>query len=780
MAHRLIIAVAVRQPCERTAESVVGALRPSVRQSADSRIMPEQPTLERTRHLRAGAIVDMRGATTADVVTIGHRKHALRSAAHAPTRKLDKVCLLENGDEFFPRVLEVIAAARREILLETFILFEDEVGNALHAALIAAAKRGVEVDVTVDGYGSHALSCDFVDALTTAGVRLRVFDPSPQILGMRSRMFRRMHRKLLVVDCVHAFIGGINFAVDHLTGHGPRAKRDYAVELEGPAVAEIRAFMKATIADPGFSPRRLASRANTARVRLVIRDNRRHRDDIEIEYRRAIRAARREIIIANAYFFPGYRLLRALHAAAHRGVRVVLLLQGRPDKPYTTFAARMLYRYLTSAGVRIYEYCERPFHGKVAAIDHDWATVGSSNLDPLSLSLNLEANVVVRDARFTTQLRDRLLALIQRECRAIEPAELPPPTPRRAFAGFIVFHLLRRFPAWAGLLPAHTPTVALMQREGESTGARSARGPRWRWFTRGLLALFLVVVAFLLYRQAQAVDWETVASTIAAYDRHALLLALGLAAASYLVYCGYDVLARRYAGHALATRRVIGIAFVSYAFNLNFGTLIGGAGFRLRLYARSGLPAATIARILGFSITTNWLGYVALAGGVLAARVVPIPSTWKLGAEGLQVLGFVLLVAAAGYLAVCAVFRERAWTVRGHEIRLPSARLALAQLALSVANWLTIAALLFVLLGEQAAYPLVLGVFLVSSIAGVLAHIPAGVGVIELVFLTLLGGTLPQHAIIAGLVVYRAVYYLAPLLAAVIVYAGLEANSRRN
>jgi uncharacterized membrane protein YbhN (UPF0104 family) len=146
----------------------------------------------------------------------------------------------------------------------------------------------------------------------------------------------------------------------------------------------------------------------------------------------------------------------------------------------------------------------------------------------------------------------------------------------------------------------------------------------------------------------------------------------------------------------------------------------------------------------------------------------------------LQILGFVLLVASAGYLAVCSAFKRRTWTVRGHEIRLPSVRLAFAQLALSAANWLTIAALLFVLLGEQTAYPLVLGVFLVSSIAGVLAHIPAGVGVIELVFLTLLGATLPQHAIIAGLIVYRAVYYLAPLLGAIIVYAGLEAGSRRN
>ena len=378
------------------------------------------------------------------------------------------------------------------------------------------------------------------------------------------------------------------------------------------------------------------------------------------------------------------------------------------------------------------------------------------------------------------QLHERLLALIQRERRAIEPAELPPPAPRRAFIGFIVFHFLHRFPAWAGLLPAHTPTVALMERDVESANTRSARRPRWRWFARGVLTLFLVIVAFLIYRQVRAVDWEAVASTIAAYDRRELFLAMGLAAASYLVYCSYDVLARRYAGHALATRRVIGIVFVSYAFNLNFGTLIGGAGFRLRLYARSGLAAATIARILGFSIATNWLGYVALAGIVLAARVVPIPGTWTLGADGLQILGFVLLVASAGYLAVCSAFKRRTWTVRGHEIRLPSVRLAFAQLALSAANWLTIAALLFVLLGEQTAYPLVLGVFLVSSIAGVLAHIPAGVGVIELVFLTLLGATLPQHAIIAGLIVYRAVYYRAPLLGAIIVYAGLEAGSRRN
>ena len=723
----------------------------------------------------------MQESSTAKAVQRGRHAHAARLVTHKFQRHdRGSARLLENGDQFFARVFEVIAAARQEILLETFILFDDKVGRALHAALIAASERGVEVDVMVDGYGSPDLPRDFVDALINAGVRLRVFDPCPQILGMRSKIFRRMHRKLLVVDGAHAFVGGINFAADHLADYGSRAKRDYAVELEGPIVGDIRAYMKAVIADPAFSPPRRRGPDTDANARLVVRDNARHRDDIEIEYRRAIRAARREIIIANAYFFPGYRLLRALHSAARRGVRVLLLLQGQPDKPYTTFASRLLYRYLTSAGVRIYEYCARPFHGKVAVIDHEWATVGSSNLDPLSLALNLEANVFLHDARFAAELRERLLALIEHECRAIEPARLPPRTPLRAFSGFIVFHLLRRFPAWAGLLPAHTPTVALIERPVDTVDTRPARMPRWRKARRGLLALFLALVAYLLFRYARAMDWSSVVAAIVEYDRRVLALAAALALASYTVYCSYDVLARRYARHTLATRRVIGVAFVSYAFNLNVGTLVGGAGFRLRLYSRLGLSAATIARILAFSITTNWLGYVALAGGVLAARLLPIPPTWKLGATGLQVLGFVLLAATGAYFVLCKVFRERAWKLRGHEIRLPPLRLAFVQLALSTTNWLLIAALLYVLLGEKVAFAVVLGVFLLSAIAGVLTHIPAGVGVIEVVFVTLLGDTLPQHAIIAALLVYRAVYYIAPLLIAVAAYAGVEAIARRD
>jgi cardiolipin synthase A/B len=727
----------------------------------------------------------MPGSSTATITQrVRHPRRPRAGAPSARERGCNHVRLLENGEQFFPRVLKVIGASQREVLLETFILFEDNVGKALHGALIAAARRGVEVDVTVDGYGSPNLSQDFVDALTSAGVRLRVFDPCPQILGIRSKMFRRLHRKLLVVDGVRAFIGGINFSVDQLTDSAPSAKRDYAVELEGPIVAEIHTFMKSVLAMPTYSPprhrNRVADAGSGTQAQLVVRDNARHRDDIEVQYRAAIHAARREVIIANAYFFPGYRLLRSLRDTARRGVRVSLLLQGESDKAYAAAAARMLYRYLTAGGVRIYEYCERPFHGKVAVVDDDWATVGSSNLDPLSLALNLEANVVIRDARFTAQLRERLTSLINRECRLIDPARLPRSTFWRTLSGFALFHVLRRFPAWAGLLPAHTPTVALIEPPAPATEAPCVRASRWRWIGRGFLALFAGVVALLLLRYARGVDWPAVAAAIAQYDRRVLMLAGMFSATSYLIYSGYDVLARRYARHTLSTRRTMAIAFVSYAFNLNLGALIGGAGFRYRLYSRSGLPARTIARIVAFSVATNWLGYIALAGCLFAARAVPVPASWKVGTDGLQAMGFALLAVTATYFVLCGLWHERTWMLREHEIRLPSPRLAFLQLALSVANWLTIAVIVFVLLRQQIAFPVVLGVFLLGAIAGAIAHIPAGLGVIEVVFITLLGGTLRQHDLVAALLAYRAVYYIAPLLIALALYAGFEGRARRS
>ena len=393
--------------------------------------------------------------------------------------------LLENGEEFFPRVLECIAAAKREVVIETFILFEDKVGEELHAALHQAARRGVQVDMTIDGYGSPDLSPEFISTLTRAGVRIHVFDPGPKLWGWRTNLFRRMHRKIVVVDGERAFVGGINYSADHLADFGPQAKQDYAVEIEGPLVAEIRTFVHKALAagqrnagalpPPGLRERfsdRARSLAGTwqgdnvpapageASALFVTRDNRKHTNDIERHYRAAIRTARQRVVIANAYFFPGYRLLREMRHAARRGVDVRLILQGEPDMAIVKTAASMLYHHLLDAGVRIYEYCERPLHGKVAVIDDEWATVGSSNLDPLSLSLNLEANVVIRDRAFNEDLSARLDALMQHNCKLITREELVESTWWRNLRSYFVFHLLRRYPAWAGWLPAHTPRLA--------------------------------------------------------------------------------------------------------------------------------------------------------------------------------------------------------------------------------------------------------------------------------------------------------------------------------
>jgi cardiolipin synthase len=385
----------------------------------------------------------------------------------------NKFTLLENGEAFFPRVFEVIAAAQSEVLLETFILFEDKVGKQLHSALLTAAQRGVQIDITADDWGSPNLSDEFVSSLTAAGIRVHMFDPAPKLFR-RLNYFRRMHRKLVVVDGVRAFVGGINFSADHLADFGPGAKQDYAVEVEGPIVARIESFMQAALAGNKPGPHWFQHHtalpvdksppvAGNADAIFVWRDNLQHKTDIERHYRLAIRLAQRRLVIANAYFFPGYIFLRDLRKAAQRGVDVSLILQGNPDMPIVQMAGAMLYHHLLRAGVKIYEYGDRPLHGKVALVDDEWATVGSSNLDPLSLSLNLEANVMIRDPEFNRQLYDSLSNLMRHSCKQVEVNDLNEPNAWRQVRSFFLFHFLRRFPAWVGWLPAHVPRLTSLR-----------------------------------------------------------------------------------------------------------------------------------------------------------------------------------------------------------------------------------------------------------------------------------------------------------------------------
>jgi len=340
----------------------------------------------------------------------------------------NQLMLLKNGAAFFPQLCADIEAAQHSIYLETYIFAADEAGRMVAEALKSAAARGVVVRVMLDGYGSAELPSPWLDELRAAKVEVQWFrrEISPFTLRRsRMRRLRRLHRKLAVMDGEVAFVTGININNDisrHDSFSSPRL--DYAVRVQGVMAGEIQATTRrlwgvvswANFRRRGKEIRRFVLERDkqvvAPGITLVLRDNLRHRHDIEGAYLQAIAGAQREIIIANAYFLPGRDFRQALIQAVQRGVRVVLLLQGRVEYRVQHYATHALYDQLLAAGVEIYEYQPSYLHAKVAVVDGLWATVGSSNIDPFSLMLALEANLAVQDAGFAGELHESLLAAI--------------------------------------------------------------------------------------------------------------------------------------------------------------------------------------------------------------------------------------------------------------------------------------------------------------------------------------------------------------------------------
>ena len=326
--------------------------------------------------------------------------------------------LLHTGREYFPALEAAFDAAEREICLEAYIFSDDATGRRIAQALVRAARRGVTTNVLIDGFGSRDTGDELLREMQDGGVRVLKYRPDISPWTLRRERLRRMHRKIAVIDARVAFVGGINIIDDmHTPRHTP-PRYDYAVRAEGPLVASVldqteRLWYRVAWASLRRSAQRHrpvdAAARGTQRAVLVVRDNFRHRSDIEDAYLDAIRGAHKEVIIANAYFFPGTRFRHALREAAGRGVRVVLLLQGKVEYVLLHYAARALYGSLLDAGVEIYEYHKSFLHAKVAVIDKRWATVGSSNIDPFSLMLAREANIVVDDLHFSQELRRNLL-----------------------------------------------------------------------------------------------------------------------------------------------------------------------------------------------------------------------------------------------------------------------------------------------------------------------------------------------------------------------------------
>lgn len=303
---------------------------------------------------------------------------------------------------------------------------------------------------------------------------------------------------------------------------------------------------------------------------------------------------------------------------------------------------------------------------------------------------------------------------------------------------------------------------------------------RWPALRRWLLPLFGLLVLGLLVSRARQIDWPSVGAALRAYRPGQLAQAGAFVLGSHVLFAGFDLLGRRHTGHCLSAGRTWLIALASYAFNLNLGALLGGVALRSRLYAKAGLEAGTIAQVVSVSMATNWLGYGVFAGGLFAFGLLAPPPQAAVSPLQFRLLGAGMLLLAGGYLLLCRAKQGQEWEVRGRRVRLPSLRLALLQMAVSVLNWSMMGAAIHLLLGAAVPYGMAVGTLMAAAVVGVVTPIPAGLGVLEAVYLALLGGTLPQGRILGAVLAYRALYYLAPLGLALVLYAVLSRRSPRS
>lgn len=353
----------------------------------------------------------------------------------------NRLTLLDSGREYFPALISALREAQQEIHLESYIFANDRIGDAIAGELAQAALRGVKVRVLVDGYGARNFSVDFESRLAAAGAQVMLYRRELPEFGFRLRRhrLRRLHRKLAVIDGRIGFVGGINIVDDDNAPADLRPRYDYAVRVEGPVVAQMHAAVRRMweIVTWANLKRRFRLQPCTSAAHpqvgeqsaaFLLRDNFRHRNDIANAYLDAIQGATDEIIIANAYFLPGFRFRHALREAAQRGVHISILLQGVSDHPLLQYATGALHGALIEDGIRVFEYRKSFLHAKVAVVDGVWATVGSSNIDPFSLLLAKEGNIVVRDARFAAELRTSLINAMAggaEEIRAVDLKRIP-------------------------------------------------------------------------------------------------------------------------------------------------------------------------------------------------------------------------------------------------------------------------------------------------------------------------------------------------------------------
>ena len=386
--------------------------------------------------------------------------------------------LLRGGEAYFPALIIAIETAITNIYLQTYIYEVDKAGISVGNALKQAAQRGVTVNVLLDGFGCKDMPKAYLKDLENAGVQVMFYRPKISPWTLKKNRLRRLHRKIAVIDERVAFVGGINIIDDYNVPDNTPPRIDYAVRIEGTLLPSIAANVKKLWHRMQWVRLRgLASQMNSAarfanvyakslqklvktpppandyfkkepqqamQAAFVLRDNILHRSDIEDAYLSAINAAQSEIIIANAYFVPGRQFRKALLNAAQRGVKIELLLQGRMEY-FLMFATHAFYSVFLKNGVQIFEYRKSFMHCKVAVIDGYWSTVGSSNIDPFSMMLAREANIIVQDKAFADELRTDILASIREGALPISAQEWSQGNKLKRFSSWLVYGLVRLF-----------------------------------------------------------------------------------------------------------------------------------------------------------------------------------------------------------------------------------------------------------------------------------------------------------------------------------------------
>ena len=330
-----------------------------------------------------------------------------------------------------------------------------------------------------------------------------------------------------------------------------------------------------------------------------------------------------------------------------------------------------------------------------------------------------------------------------------------------------------------GLNPARSLRLSNDKVARPPVPATSAMQRAWCWFKKVVPWVLAALVLALMAGQARTVDWPAVWQALQSMSVARLAAAAALALTSYGLYAGFDLIGRRLTGHTLSVSRTLGIAAISYAFNLNFGAWIGGIGLRLRLYSRWGVAVPTVLQVVTYSMATNWLGYLWVGGAVLWWATPQLPSTWQIPGNGLRSIGLLMAAAALAYLVMCRFSRRRQLSWRAHTLALPSGRVAALQAVTGGANWLLIGAIVWALLDGRIDYPSVLGTMLLAAVVGVVTHVPANLGVLEAVVVAMLGARLPAHELLAAMLAYRAAYCLLPLVFALPAYGLSEAAARR-